>query len=473
MSITGSHALGLGLTGPLVFNILTAPADRIKLLLQVQDEIIHNLREESLNVHTHLHPNSHCNNNSKSNNDNVAVDSIHSNLPSDEVMDQMLSLNVSSPYQRINNKEDNGYIEQEGQGDEENNEPRSIIMPYAQLPYTSIQDCAERLVEKEGLRSLWRGCSAEGARLIIQTKIEACLQRNQFGFHRCLSHCNTTTYGGSAAWILGTAINGTIVSAVALLAVYPLAVLRTKMATDIVRRTKSIKEKPSQGCTAFLGADDTRIPSACNNNLELFSTAPSTSSTSTNSPLSTLDLEEIEWVEEGSQQAQEMLKGSTPDLNIVNSITSATTIASNQGREYVLSYKYSSLCEAIQVTISTEGFFGLYKGFSTALVNIFVSRVGFLTIYRTAMPALLQSKNSSHLGSLLLMLSVSSIIHLMVYPLSTVCHRRMIAAPGRFSSSWDAVKQIVKKHGWKALYKGCEAAIVRSAAISILASFFL
>jgi len=128
-----------------------------------------------------------------------------------------------------------------------------------------------------------------------------------------------------------------------------------------------------------------------------------------------------------------------------------------QAPEYELSYKYQDVRDALRTSIeSCGGFIGLYKGFSTVLATTFVSHFGLLVLHRTV-------PSRTGLGAILFTFGATSIMNLVLYPVGTVCHRRMIAAPGRYSSSWDVAKHIVEKHGWMSLFKGCEVAMVRNA----------
>ncbi|KAF9173195.1 hypothetical protein BGX20_003843 [Mortierella sp. AD010] len=379
-----SHRLGLGfgLSGPLVLNVVTAPAERIKLLLQTQDEIILNLREESLAAH---HSHNHNNHNDHQNNQTL----------SEPLHDSVKGYNVNSGTE--------GEVKEE-----EEEEPRSIIVPYAQLPYKDMQDCAE-------------------------------------------------------PWILGAAVEGTAVSSVALLAVYPLAVLQTKMAVDVIRRTRSVKKVPSVAPVA---------------------PAVTVASPAHASTVMADSRDSAEWVqhndgEYGSQESLSAAESTTPETLLSSSSSSPSSV---QEYEYTLSYKYRNARETFKAILeSSEGYLGFYKGFSTVVISTFVSRIGFLTLYRTLSPLLLNrsspglgstSSSSRGLGAFLLVFGATSIVNLIVYPLSTVCHRRMVAAPGRYSSSWDAGKQIVEKQGWKALYKGVEVAMVRSAVMAVLSGMF-
>ncbi|KAF9399831.1 hypothetical protein BGX21_005545 [Mortierella sp. AD011] len=448
-----SHRLGLGfgLSGPLVLNVVTAPAERIKLLLQTQDEIILNLREESLAAH---HSHNHNNHNDHQNNQTL----------SEPLHDSVKGYNVNSGTE--------GEVKEE-----EEEEPRSIIVPYAQLPYKDMQDCAERLIEKEGPLSLWRGYSLECTRLALQTGIETVLHRKQFGYlfdiRRLLFSSSSysssssslciNSFTGSTAWILGAAVEGTAVSSVALLAVYPLAVLQTKMAVDVIRRTRSVKKVPSVAPVA---------------------PAVTVASPAHASTVMADSRDSAEWVqhndgEYGSQESLSAAESTTPETLLSSSSSSPSSV---QEYEYTLSYKYRNARETFKAILeSSEGYLGFYKGFSTVVISTFVSRIGFLTLYRTLSPLLLNrsspglgstSSSSRGLGAFLLVFGATSIVNLIVYPLSTVCHRRMVAAPGRYSSSWDAGKQIVEKQGWKALYKGVEVAMVRSAVMAVLSGMF-
>ncbi|KAF9106101.1 hypothetical protein BGX27_009324 [Mortierella sp. AM989] len=466
-----SHSLGLGfgLAGPLVLNVITAPAERIKLLLQTQDEIILNLREESLAAHHHHHSHSLS----------------HSHSSSSEQQPQLKKQLQTHHQQQSPNdavqdgeeeKKEEKVNEHDDQDDEEEEEPRSIIVPYAQLPYTTMQDCAERLVEKEGTKSLWRGYSLECSRLALQTGIETMLHKSKVAslldIRRIFSPSLDSSLTGSATWILAAAIEGTAVSTVALLAVYPLAVLQTRMAVDVVRRTRSIKKVIPSVAPAAADTDIT------NNSLE------EPTSESIASSFTGVDIDSVEWVEhtEGGshdihdEQAQELLL----PTETTTAITATTTTSSDtsllapvQEYVYTVSYKYRNAREIAKATIeSSEGHYGLYKGFSTVVVSTFISRIGFLTLYRTLSPLLISRSSSRGMGAFLLVFGATSIVNLLVYPLSTVCHRRMVAAPGRYSSSWDAGKQIVEKHGWKALYKGVEVAMVRSTIMAVLSRVF-
>src|SRR5690554_4541092 len=172
MPAAGSYSLGLSLTGPLVLNVLTAPTERIKLFLQTQDEIILNLRQESLTQQQHQHHNQHHHQDQQHQQSTAGACPFSTEstpLPSQpcesdnsesKSHDDQTTRNESNEVEQVvDNKNDKDKLENDDE--EEDEEPRSIIVPYAQLPYKDMQDCFQRLIEKEGWQSLWRGYPLE------------------------------------------------------------------------------------------------------------------------------------------------------------------------------------------------------------------------------------------------------------------------------------------------------------------------
>ncbi|KAF9181840.1 hypothetical protein BGZ51_005142 [Haplosporangium sp. Z 767] len=493
-----SYSLGLCLTGPLVLNVLTAPTERVKLFLQAQDEVIFNLRQESLTQQQQQPHNQHhhrCQDHyrdlqhlQQSTAGACPLSTESSPLPSQPSGgdnreskshdDQTVSNEVKQDMEN-----ENGKNRLENDDEEEDEEPRSIIVPYAQLPYKDMQDCFQRLVEKEGWLSLWRGYPLECVRFLLQSRVESRLYQLQFLDPRKWFSVTMTMESegvcAKAGWILGAALEGTMVSAVALLALYPLAVLQTKMATDIVRKTRRIKRTTTRSSSTSLPSQSSRSLPSEDKNLVVADAEL----------LLAHDVEETEpspqdsvvWVENAENQISQdpVIEDSTMSTTQEDQPVKNTTAV--QEYEYDLSYKYCNVHNAYLSTVhSSEGYLGLYKGFSTVLASTFIVRMSSLTIYHLLSPILSRSSGVgastrgglAGLGAFLLVLGTTSVVNLMVYPLSTICHRRMIAAPGRYSSSWDAGKQIVEKQGWKALYKGIEVATIKSVVVAVMSQIF-
>ncbi|CAO3572867.1 unnamed protein product [Mortierella alpina] len=495
-----SH-LGLGLTGPLVLNVLTAPADRIRLFLQTQDEIILNLREESL-AHPSAHTSTTATAPSRKHSTTASPDN-HTHLH--QVDDQDNLDTQHDPHNHDNEEE------------EDDDTPRSIIVPYAQLPYTDMQDCFCRLVEKEGRRSLWRGYSAECARLLLQAGIERSLRhRKLLDIRTWLSipgpmDVSSLSLCGSAAWILGSAVEGTLVSALALAVVYPLATVQTKMATDVIRRTRQKPRRilhPSTFASSSSAAVDEDSRGSIREAESRGDTTPDEPDTSSSiagsgpgsmvllaseSELSPRD--SVEWFEhtdekedqeqhkEDEKEEEGDQKEDKEDDSNEGYVSHSTEKCSQETNDYyTLSYKYDHPKDVFQSMVAAEGYWGLYKGFSTVLVSTFVSRFATLSVIRLLAATLLKPSGSSSssglrgalagLGAYVVMWGAASAVNILVYPLSTICHRRMIASPGRYTSSWDAGKQIVEKQGWKTLYKGLDVAMLKGVVVLVLSKVF-
>ncbi|KAF9165501.1 hypothetical protein DFQ26_009880 [Actinomortierella ambigua] len=381
--------LGLGLVGPILLNTVTAPAERVRLFLQCQDEVILNMRQES------------------------------------------------KAQQRT-------------------------IMAHAQLPYKDMRDCVDRLVEKEGTESLWRGYSIEVGRYVVQSGIEAWMRRTAF---RRLFRLSKDQYG-YIPWFTGLALSGTIANSISLLLVYPLMTLHTRVATDVVRKShkvarkiiKSEKDKPAVS-PALLPAS---MVASATSTIPLEDADHELSDTELVQSLDETDVRSFSSAVDEQQEDQQLAQKEEEEEEDEEA---------EPVQAYELAYKYENLRGAYDEISETEGYLGLYKGLSTVVLSTFVSRVGFLAMFDLMSPILVQAgpgRGLAAVGPLVVVFGATSLLTLAIYPLSTIGHRRMIAAPGRYSSSWDAAQKIYEKQGWRAFFNGVEVAILRSAAIAVL-----
>ncbi|KAF9139256.1 hypothetical protein BGX30_008202 [Mortierella sp. GBA39] len=451
------HIVGLSLCAPLVLTVATAPANRVRLLLQTQDEIVLNLREESL-AHHHHH----------------TASSSSSNI---------------KPYNLTNNDKSKTTTEEQDDDDEE---PRSIIAPYAQLPYTDMQDCYHRLLEKEGRAALWRGYSVEVGRIFLQKSIETRLsRRGTFALRKWMSLTppNAQRGGMGAGWMLATAVEGTLVGAAAMAVVYPLAVLHAKMATDVRRRTRTVHKVFVKSAPV-----PTAAPVAVQEEKEKEGEAVAVESST-----ESISRDSVEWVDhtaewanhQGQDQDQKDLTVKTPILEGPLSITESTpqtttaaaTITTKEKDDddqelsyttvtYDLSHKYKTYRQIYhEIIASSEGYLGLYKGFSTFIASAFISRLGMMTIY--TFKSFCAGPSGTVSISPLQVFLTQTALSVVTYPLTTVGNRRMIAAPGRYTSSWEAAKEIVEKQGWQALFRGVEVVVLRSVVLAALSQLLL
>ncbi|KAF9154189.1 hypothetical protein BG015_001646 [Linnemannia schmuckeri] len=449
------HIVGLSLFGPLVLTVATAPANRVRLLLQTQDEIVLNLREESLAHHHH-----HTSSSSSSSCSNI------------------------KPYNLTTANNSNAITEEQEQK-EDDEEPRSIIAPYAQLPYTDMQDCYYRLLEKEGRAALWRGYSVEVGRIFLQKSIETRLTwRGTFALRKWMSLTPPSAQGGGmgAGWMLATAVEGTLVGTAAMAVVYPLAVLHAKMATDVKRRTRTVRRIVKHASAPASIPAPAVTPAVVEQEKgEGEVTVAESSSSSTES----ISRDSVEWVD---HQDQEDLTVSTPILEGPLSVsestpttTATTTTIEEKDDEqeltytqvtYDLSHKYKTYRQIYnEIIASSEGYLGLYKGFSTVITSAFISRLGMMTVY--TLKSFCAGPSGTVSISPFQVFLTQTALSVATYPLTTVGNRRMIAAPGRYTSSWDAAKEIVEKQGWQALFRGVEVVVLRSVVLAALSQLLL
>lgn len=446
------HIVGLSLFGPLVLTVATAPANRVRLLLQTQDEIVLNLREESL-AHHHRH-----------------TSSSSSNI---------------KPYNLTNDDTSKNATEEQEDDDEE---PRSIIAPYAQLPYKDMQDCYHRLLEKEGRAALWRGYSVEVGRIFLQKSIETRLsRRGTFALRRWMSLTPPNAQGGGmgAGWMLATAVEGTLVGTAAMAVVYPLAMLHAKMATDVRRRTRTTHKvivKPAHVPTAV------PAPVAVQEEKEKEGEALAVESST-----ESISRDSVEWVnhtaEWANHQDQDQDQKDLPEasLSVSESTPPTTTVVATATAEeekdddqelsyttvtYDLSHKYKTYRQIYhEIIASSEGYLGLYKGFSTVIASAFISRLGMMTMY--TLKSFCGGPSGTVSISPFQVFLTQTALSVVTYPLTTVGNRRMIAAPGRYTSSWEAAKEIVEKQGWQALFRGVEVVVLRSVVLAAMTQLLL
>src|SRR5690606_14844372 len=149
---------------------------------------------------------------------------------------------------------------------------------------------------------------------------------------------------------------GTMVSAVALLALYPLAVLQTKMATDIVRRTRRIKKTAARSSSAPLPLSSNNLAVADAELLlahDVVETEPS-------------PRDSVVWVEHAENKNSQDSAAENSSMSTTQEGQHVKNAKAVQEYEYDLSYKYSTVRDTYLSTVhSSEGCLGLYKGFST------------------------------------------------------------------------------------------------------------
>jgi len=129
--------------------------------------------------------------------------------------------------------------------------------------------------------------------------------------------------------------------------------------------------------------------------------------------------------------------------------------------------QFNGLFDVYSKTIKSDGVVGLYRGFNISCVGIIVYRGLYFGLYDSLKPVVLQgAMKDSFIGSFFLGWGITIGAGLASYPLDTV-RRRMMMTSGeavKYKSSAHAFAEIVKKEGFKSLFKGAGANILRAVA---------
>lgn len=127
--------------------------------------------------------------------------------------------------------------------------------------------------------------------------------------------------------------------------------------------------------------------------------------------------------------------------------------------------QFNGLIDVYTKTLKTDGIVGLYRGFVISAVGIVIYRGLYFGMYDSIKPFLGAYKDNGFVNFFVAWL-VTNGAGLASYPIDTV-RRRMMMTSGeavKYSSSLDAFAQILKKEGWRSLFKGAGANILRAIA---------
>ncbi|CBF74779.1 mitochondrial carrier domain-containing protein [Aspergillus tetrazonus] len=129
--------------------------------------------------------------------------------------------------------------------------------------------------------------------------------------------------------------------------------------------------------------------------------------------------------------------------------------------------QFNGLIDVYKKTLASDGIVGLYRGFGPSVLGIVVYRGLYFGMYDSLKPVVLTGAlEGSFLVSFLLGWGVTTGAGIASYPLDTV-RRRMMMTSGeavKYSSSFDAFRQIIAREGVKSLFKGAGANILRGVA---------
>lgn len=128
--------------------------------------------------------------------------------------------------------------------------------------------------------------------------------------------------------------------------------------------------------------------------------------------------------------------------------------------------QFNGLIDVYKKTLATDGIAGLYRGFVISCIGIIIYRGLYFGIFDSVKPMLPKEARDSMLVSFLLGWGVTVGAGLASYPIDTI-RRRMMMTSGegeKFKGSFDCFQKILAKEGWRSLFKGAGANILRGVA---------
>lgn len=160
-------------------------------------------------------------------------------------------------------------------------------------------------------------------------------------------------------------------------------------------------------------------------------------------------------------------------LMFVYSLDYCRTRLANDAKAKGKEREFNGMIDVYVKTFKSDGFTGLYRGFTISCVGIFIYRGMYFGLYDSLKPIFLGDTNSVIL-SFLLGWGVTITAGLMSYPIDTI-RRRMMMTSGqavKYKGSVDCAVQILKNEGFMSMMKGAGANILRGVAgAGVLAGF--
>jgi len=138
----------------------------------------------------------------------------------------------------------------------------------------------------------------------------------------------------------------------------------------------------------------------------------------------------------------------------------AADVGKSGGREF------KGLTDCIVKIFKSDGFKGLYQGFSVSVQGIIIYRAAYFGVYDTAKGMMPDPKNTHILISWAIAQTVTACAGFVSYPFDTV-RRRMMMQSGRkgadimYTGTIDCWKKIARDEGGKAFFKGAWSNVLR------------
>jgi solute carrier family 25 (adenine nucleotide translocator) protein 4/5/6/31 len=124
--------------------------------------------------------------------------------------------------------------------------------------------------------------------------------------------------------------------------------------------------------------------------------------------------------------------------------------------------QFKGIGDCIMTTIKSQGITGLYTGWSVTVAGAFVYRAGQLGCFKQIQDMNPYAKDKGYLGAISSFVAVTTartVIMPFNYPFDTVRRRMMLqsekpVAERLYKGSFDCFNQVMKKEGFKGMYKG-------------------
>ncbi|KZO95277.1 mitochondrial carrier [Calocera viscosa TUFC12733] len=174
------------------------------------------------------------------------------------------------------------------------------------------------------------------------------------------------------------------------------------------------------------------------------------------------------WIWVGGNVASGAAAGATSSL-FVYSLDYARTRLANDAKSNTKGgqRQFNGLVDVYRKTLATDGVVGLYRGFMPSLGGIIIYRGAYFGAYDTIKPLVLTGPlENNFAASFALGWAVTNVASFIAYPLDTI-RRRMMMTSGtgvHYKSTWSAGAQIIQKEGFRSLFKGAGANILRAVA---------
>lgn len=127
--------------------------------------------------------------------------------------------------------------------------------------------------------------------------------------------------------------------------------------------------------------------------------------------------------------------------------------------------QFNGLVDVYRKTMATDGIAGLYRGFVISCVGIVVYRGLYFGLYDSLKPAL-GPYSDNFLASFVLGWGITNLAGLASYPIDTI-RRRMMMTSGaavKYRNSMHCATEILKNEGFKSMFKGAGANVLRAVA---------